>query len=214
MLNKVYKGIVLMSVILGISSLNMMISYADVGYTNCDSEVYNDINNSEVIHNLQSGVEVEILENNQEYTYVQIDDVYGYIKSSCLSDTISFCDVDKEELLTFTEEDGYSLGYFELTSYCGCARCNGKWKGYPTAGGYILTENRTVAVDPGVIPLGSWIEINVPGIGWQKFRAEDTGSAVKGKHIDVYIGESHSKCINPYYNTDGVRNVEVKLLSK
>lgn len=41
----------------------------------------------------------------------------------------------------------------------------------------------TVAVDPTVIPLGTklWIE------GYGFARAEDTGSAVKGRHIDLYV---------------------------
>ena len=47
------------------------------------------------------------------------------------------------------------------------------------------TVGRTVAVDPAVIPLGSWLYIQ--GIGWR--RAEDTGKAVKGLIVDVYIGE-------------------------
>jgi 3D (Asp-Asp-Asp) domain-containing protein len=47
------------------------------------------------------------------------------------------------------------------------------------------TVGRTVAVDPAVIQLGSWLYIQ--GIGWR--RAEDTGKAVKGLIVDVYIGE-------------------------
>jgi 3D (Asp-Asp-Asp) domain-containing protein len=39
------------------------------------------------------------------------------------------------------------------------------------------------AVDPKVIPLGSIVEIK--GIG--RFRAEDTGSKVKGRVIDIYM---------------------------
>ena len=93
-----------------------------------------------------------------------------------------------------------SLGKFRLTSYCGCRECNGRWTGYPTASGTDYKINRTIAVDKRVIPLGTWVEINVLGKGWQKFRAEDTGSAVKGKHIDVYVGNHHSDCYNPYYN--------------
>lgn len=47
---------------------------------------------------------------------------------------------------------------------------------------------RSVAVDPGTIPLGSKVYIpeysSKPGGGC--FRADDTGSAINGKHLDVY----------------------------
>jgi 3D (Asp-Asp-Asp) domain-containing protein len=52
----------------------------------------------------------------------------------------------------------------------------------------VLRPYRSVAVDPRLIPLGSLVY--VPAYkplnkdGW--FRAEDTGSAIKGRHIDVY----------------------------
>lgn len=105
---------------------------------------------------------------------------------------------------------GVSLGMFRLTSYCGCSICNGKWVGSPTAFGTSLTTGRTIAVDKRVIPLGSWVEINIPGVGWQKFRAEDTGSGVKGNHIDVYIGSVHQECYNGLYN--GM--AEVRLLTE
>lgn len=64
------------------------------------------------------------------------------------------------------------------------------------ANGYTLTELRSVAVDPSVIPIGSTIFIrdaaDVP-IGDSLvhdgvFYAQDVGSAIKGNHIDVYLG--------------------------
>lgn len=44
----------------------------------------------------------------------------------------------------------------------------------------------TVAVDPRIIPLGSWVELKYPDGRVEVRRADDTGSAVKGKVIDVY----------------------------
>lgn len=47
---------------------------------------------------------------------------------------------------------------------------------------------RSVAVDPDVIPLGSWVWVpqfrNQKGNGWM--RAQDTGGAIQGHSIDVY----------------------------
>ena len=44
-------------------------------------------------------------------------------------------------------------------------------------------HNGTVAVDPGVIPLHS--RLRIPGYG--RGRALDTGSAVRGNHIDLWM---------------------------
>jgi 3D (Asp-Asp-Asp) domain-containing protein len=52
-----------------------------------------------------------------------------------------------------------------------------------------LTYYRSVAVDPKRIPMGSlvWIGLykDANGDGW--FRAEDTGGAIVGNHLDAYI---------------------------
>jgi len=52
-----------------------------------------------------------------------------------------------------------------------------------TASGTVPTNGRTIAVDPRVIPLGTVIEIE--GLG--KRIAEDTGSHVKGKKLDLFL---------------------------
>lgn len=63
-------------------------------------------------------------------------------------------------------------------------------------GGYTLTPMKSIAVDPKVIPLGSKVYIpqaekvvvngkRLNGI----FYAHDIGSAVDGRHIDIFIGD-------------------------
>lgn len=94
---------------------------------------------------------------------------------------------------------GESLGNFKLTAYCGCRKCNGRWIGYPTASGTDYVQGRTIAVDKRVIPLGTWVYINIPNEGWQKFRAEDTGGAIKRNRIDVYV-DGHNLCNQSKYN--------------
>lgn len=51
-----------------------------------------------------------------------------------------------------------------------------------------LRPYRSLAVDPLLIPLGSLVYVPayrpLNGDGW--FRAEDTGGAIKGRHLDVY----------------------------
>lgn len=63
------------------------------------------------------------------------------------------------------------------------------WTGNKTATGTWPEEGRTVAVDPAVIPLGSELVINgIPG-----YIAEDTGGAIKGRAVDIYM-ESETAC--------------------
>jgi 3D (Asp-Asp-Asp) domain-containing protein len=78
------------------------------------------------------------------------------------------------------------LNNVTLTAYSAGPASTGKSPGDPgygvTASGTKVKEGRTIAVDPDVIPLGWWVYIE--GIGFR--RAEDRGSAVKGKKIDIY----------------------------
>ena len=98
------------------------------------------------------------------------------------------------------EMTDYHVGTCEITAYCTCVKCCGIWSedhpsrkgtGYvqKTATGTIPTEGKTVAVDPKVIPLGSIVMIN--GVG---YIAEDTGSAVTAKVVDIYF-ESHDAAV-------------------
>lgn len=58
-----------------------------------------------------------------------------------------------------------------------------------TSTGVKATKWRTIAADPEVIQLGSVVYIpyfrNTPSRGW--FVAEDTGGAIKGNKIDIFI---------------------------
>lgn len=81
-----------------------------------------------------------------------------------------------------------ALGNYKLTFYCPCATCNGNSHSI-TASGTYLTEGRTIAVDPRVIPLGSRVYID----GYGVFIAEDTGGAIKSNKIDVLVS-SHARC--------------------
>lgn len=62
----------------------------------------------------------------------------------------------------------------------------------------------TIAVDPRVIPLGT--RVFVEGYGYAI--AQDTGGAIKGNRIDVFLN-SHSECYSW-----GVRTVKVHILAK
>lgn len=92
----------------------------------------------------------------------------------------------KEDKPEYHEGAWQSIGACRITHYCACEKCCGKSTGV-TASGKLAEMGRTVAVDPGVIPLGSEVLIN--GVC---YIAEDVG--VRGKAIDIYI-DSHSQAL-------------------
>ncbi|PHE70486.1 3D domain-containing protein [Bacillus wiedmannii] len=83
-----------------------------------------------------------------------------------------------------------------------------KW-GNLTATGTTVKQGRTIAVDKNVIPLGSKVEIQFPpeyshlnGV----YIAEDTGNAITGNKIDVYLDSI--EVINQF----GIRNIKLRIL--
>ena len=75
------------------------------------------------------------------------------------------------------------------TAYCPCSICCGKWADGKTASGTIATQGRTIAVDKSIIPLGEIVTVN-----GKDYIAEDTGSAIKGKKIDIFF-DSHNDAL-------------------
>ena len=86
-----------------------------------------------------------------------------------------------------TVEDGDFSGSRVLT----CQATAYTWTGNRTATGTWPAEGRTIAVDPSVIPLGT--RVYVEGYGYAV--AEDTGGAIQGNIIDLYM-DSYTDCIN------------------
>lgn len=129
--------------------------------------------------------------------FISDDDSYApeFESEEIISNEIYSEESDSED-----DESEYTyLGKFQLTAYCRCRICNGSFVGQPTQYGTDYVEGRTIAVDPRVIPLGSYVEINIPGEGWHRYRAEDTGSGVKRNHIDIFV-EGHENCSQERYN--------------
>lgn len=65
--------------------------------------------------------------------------------------------------------------------------------GNNTATGTVPTVGRTIAVDPSKIPLGSRVQIVVPSMPQYSgvYTAEDTGGAVNGYIIDMFVGSEN-----------------------
>ena len=89
------------------------------------------------------------------------------------------------------EDNKIYLGKFKITHYCACTKCCGKNAQGITASGKRVEENKTIAVDPKVIKLGS--QVYIDGYGYME--AQDTGSAIKGNIIDVYVAD-HQEALN------------------
>ena len=100
--------------------------------------------------------------------------------------------VKKSSVKKTSKKSRKYLGTFKAYAYNGAGT---------TASGTTTKANRTVAVDPKVIPLGSKLMIN-----GKIYVAEDTGGFIKGKKIDIFM-PSYNDCIQW-----GVRNVKVYLI--
>lgn len=85
-----------------------------------------------------------------------------------------------------------SLGEFEITAYCGGTCCSSGTE--ITASGNIAEEGKTIGVDPNIIPLGSKVKIVFADGTEHVYRADDTGSAINGNIIDLYM-ESHEDAL-------------------
>ena len=86
-------------------------------------------------------------------------------------------------------------------------------------GGYTLAELKSIAVDPRLIPLGSVVYIpqaeNVTVDGRTLggvFYAHDIGSAIKGKHIDIFVGRKQNMDAFSSAGMGGTSGVDVYIL--
>ena len=79
---------------------------------------------------------------------------------------------------------------FVVTAYCSCYDCCGKYAlNRPEgivygASGHELIPDYSVAVDPNIIPYGTILIID-----GKEYIAHDTGGAIKGNKIDLYMAD-------------------------
>ena len=109
--------------------------------------------------------------------------------SSCNETTVNIVETSTKPNTTNIDDNQIYIGRFKLTAYCPCSKCSGTW-GKQTATGTTATEGRTVGVDPDIVEYGT--ELYIDGVGVRI--AEDTGSGVNSKHIDIFM-DSHSDCL-------------------
>jgi len=99
-------------------------------------------------------------------------------------------EVNEAEEVSTSNVSTSNSSIFNLTAYCPCKICCGEYANGITATGTVATANRTIAVDPNVIPYGTHVLIN--GV---EYVAEDCGGAIQGNRIDVYF-DTHQEALN------------------
>ncbi len=160
----------------------------------------------------EDDVEVNKTEIDNTISKKAVNKVVQYQTATAISrsgDTVSRTSIVAD---TTAPVSGYSKAIeMKFTSYCLCKKCTGKSpgdKGYGvTASGYKITpgqNQKVVAVDPKVIPLGSKVYVQglngMPDYGYAI--AADTGGAIKGNKIDLYV-DSHGQ--TPWWTVGKVK---------
>lgn len=101
-------------------------------------------------------------------------------------------------------DQAHVLENVTVTHYCICQRCCGKPPDHPaygiTASGRRATPYVSVAVDPSVIPLGADVLVDYGDGEIHYYRADDTGSGVGSRHIDLCVG-SHAEALQMGHRT-------------
>ncbi len=111
------------------------------------------------------GFQQEVIEKQKEYISIS-DEIIEQLEQ--LKDRIE--EIESLEI--------YSM---EATAYTDDIASQGKWLGQTATG--VKPEKGVVAVDPKVIPLGTKLYIT----GYGKAIAGDTGGAIKGNKIDLFL---------------------------
>lgn len=89
----------------------------------------------------------------------------------------------------------FLITYYDL-KYESCGK-NPTDKGYGiTRSGNPAEINVTCAVDPNIIPLNNYIYVDKIGCR----ATQDTGSAIKGNHIDIFVNDFNYDKYNTHYS--------------
>lgn len=132
-----------------------------------------------------------------ESSELEVEPEENTIEDMKLNAVLSFADVNAEAQEPVTYEDwfreyGERIENCEITHYCveKYEHICGEGHGI-TKSGVPVTAGWTCAVDPSVIPLGSDVMVDY-GNRVEFYKAQDTGGAIKGDHIDLAV-ETHAE---------------------
>lgn len=135
--------------------------------------------NADLRDNLQKTVdEVETLKNDKEKLQSDLSSLQTEVKKL----SAKKAEPVVASMPSRGKADNYKTLYMEATAYTAyCTGCSGT-----TTTGINLRANpdlKVIAVDPSIIPLGT--KVHVDGYGYAI--AGDTGGAIKGHKIDIFI---------------------------
>ena len=122
---------------------------------------------------------------------------------------------------------GTDRGLFTATAYDLSVQSCGKKSSHPAYGitangtslkGHTLESARAIAVDPKVIKLGSKVHIEFLDDEYKYlngiFLAVDTGSAIKGKKIDLFFGDTGDSKTSQDLWDFGKRKIKVTVINE
>lgn len=132
---------------------------------------------------------VDFIENRQkeEIEVVNASDTHENLpKQEIIEKKVNYMAKEEKTVIDNpSENERIYLGKFKITHYCACKKCCGENAQGITASGKRVEEGKTIAVDKKVIKMGSKVLID----GYGEYEAQDTGSAIKGNIIDVYVAD-------------------------
>lgn len=143
---------------------------------------------------LNTSLDLNHINRNLSISDDTVENDVNIIKAETLSETLENASNDELKY----------LGEFLITGYCDCPICQEEWVG-TTALGVAPTAEWTIAVDPDIIPLGSYVWID-----GHRYRAEDVGGAIQENHIDVFM-PTHEDCYSEICN--GYKDVYIEMES-
>lgn len=84
--------------------------------------------------------------------------------------------------------------------------------------GHTWETARVIAVDPKIIPLGSEVEVRFMNDNYKKYngryKALDTGGAIKGNKIDLFLGDYNQEKTHQDVWNFGVTEAEIRIIIK
>lgn len=165
---KVIRAVILIVVILGLTYLVFHISKLNDNIVNLEEFVE------------QLKVEKNVLKLDKQLLEEEVDKLHRKYED---------CKCSKKSIQTTRGSSrGKLLGTFEATAYTDDVESQGKWVGQTASG--MKPQVGVVAVDPKVIPLGTKLYVE----GYGQAIAGDTGGAIKGNRVDLFM-ETRESCI-------------------